>query len=129
MTTFFIPRVVWPDKPVASEPRRYSDLYFNYGDNSFAITPIGDLIRNFGPVGVPVGMFLLGILLRVIYRTFIEDQPAVLWRASLYFMLLTAVSYEGFFAQIVPYIFKIGVTAVVGVILINLLARRFNRAT
>jgi hypothetical protein len=126
-TTFFIPRVVWPDKPLSSEPRRYSDLYFNYGDNSFTITPMGDLLRNYGVIGVPIGMFLLGIILRAIYRTFVEDQPRVLWRATMYFMLLMAVSYESFFASIIPYLFKIGVTAIVGVLLVNVLARRFDR--
>jgi oligosaccharide repeat unit polymerase len=126
-TTFFIPRVVWPDKPVASEPRRYSDLYFNFGESSFVITPMGDLLRNFGVIGVPLGMLLLGIILRAIYRTFIEDQPRILWRATLYFMLLTAVSYESFFGSIIPYLFKIGITAVVGIVMVNLLARQFDR--
>lgn len=126
-TTFFIPRVVWPDKPVASEPRRYSDLYFNYGESSFVITPMGDLLRNFGLLGVPIGMLLLGIILRVIYRALLEDQPRVLWKAALYFMLLTAVSYESFFGSIIPYLFKIGVTAVIGVVFVNLLARQFDK--
>ena len=123
-TTFFIPRVIWPDKPVASEPRRYSDLYFNFGESSFVITPMGDLLRNFGIVGVPIGMLLLGIILRAIYRTLIEDQPRVLWKSSLYFMLLTAVSYESFFGSIIPYLFKIGITALVGVFMVNFMARR-----
>jgi len=127
MTTFFIPRVLWPDKPVASEPRRYSDLYFNFGESSFVITPMGDLLRNFGIVGVPIGMLLLGIILRVIYRALVEDQPRVLWRTTLYFMLLTSVSYESFFGSIVPYLFKIGFTAVVGVLIVNLLAKQFNK--
>ena len=61
---FFIPRPLWVNKPVGSEPRKYADLYFNYGENSFAITPMGDLLRNFGPVGVPLGMMLLGFLLQ-----------------------------------------------------------------
>ena len=87
---------------------------------------MGDLLRNYGVIGVPIGMFLLGLLLRIIYRTFVEDQPAVLWRATLYFMLLMAVNYETFFAAIIPYLFKIGTTAVVGVVIVNLLARRLN---
>jgi hypothetical protein len=125
-TTFFIPRVIWPDKPVASEPRRYSDLYFNFSESSFTITPIGDLLRNFGVIGVALGMLLLGIILRTIYRTLIEDQSRVVWRAVLYFMLLTAVSYESFFGTTVPYLFKIGVTAVLGVFIVNILARQFD---
>ena len=29
LTTFMIPRVIWPDKPVVADPRKYSDLYFD----------------------------------------------------------------------------------------------------
>ena len=42
-------------------------------------------------------------------------------------MLLTAVSYESFFGSIVPYLFKIGVTAVVGVVFVNFLAKQFDK--
>ncbi len=123
LTTFLIPRVIWADKPVASEARKYSELYFNYGENSFAITPIGDLVRNFGVPGVFFGMLLLGMILRGIYRSLIEDQPRVLWRSTLYFMLVTGISYEGFFGSIIPFIFKIGVTAIIGLLLVSFLAK------
>ena len=68
--TAFIPRIVWPDKPIISDARAYSELYFDYGENSFAITPMGDLLRNFGPIGVPLGMALLGFVLRILYTEF-----------------------------------------------------------
>ena len=124
LVTFLIPRVVWPEKPLASEPRKYSELYFDYADNSFAITPMGDLIRNFGVPGVFLGMLVLGVILRMLYRWLVEDQPRVLWRSTLYFMLLTGVSYEGFYGSIIPYIVKIGITVVIGMIVVNFLARR-----
>ncbi len=123
ISTFFIPRVIWNEKPVASEPRKYSDLYFNYGENSFAITPIGDLVRNYGPVGVPIGMFLFGLLLRTMYRALIEDQPKLVWRVTLYFMLLMAISYEGFYGLLIPLLFKIGITSIVGIFIVNLIAK------
>lgn len=126
LMTFLIPRIVWADKPVASEPRQYSDLYFNYSDNSFAITPMADLLRNYGPIGVPIGMLLLGILLRTIYRTLIEDQPLVTWHAVLYFMILTAISYEGFYGGILPYTVKVGITSVIGIALILFLAGKLS---
>lgn len=119
--TFFIPRVIWADKPLASEPRRYSDLYFNYSENSFTITPMGDLLRNFGPVGVPLGMILLGILIRVIYSMLIENQVFSYWRALLYYMLLTSISYESFYASILPYLIKVGVVAVLGILILRFL--------
>lgn len=125
-TTFFIPRVLWPNKPLASEPRRYSDLYFNFGESSFVITPMGDLLRNFGLAGVPIGMLLLGIILRAMYRAFVEDQPRALWRSTLYFMLLMAINYETFFGSIIPYLAKVGTTAVVGLVLVNFITKRID---
>jgi hypothetical protein len=126
LSTFFIPRVLWNDKPVASEPSKYSDLYFNYAENSFAITPIGDLLRNYGPTGVFVGMLVLGIILRFMYRTLVEDQPRMLWRATLYFMLLTAVSYESFYGFVIPYLFKVAAMAITGVLIVHFLAKQLN---
>ena len=125
-TTFFIPRIVWNDKPTASDPKRYSELYFNSSDSSFAITPIGDLVRNFGIPGVPIGMFILGIILRIIYRALVEGQEASIWRLTLYFMLLTSVSYEGFYGLIVPIFFKFGFIAVIGILLVNFIAKRID---
>ncbi|MGD9589707.1 MAG: O-antigen polymerase [Pyrinomonadaceae bacterium] len=123
LSTFFIPRVIWDEKPIASEPRKYSDLYFDFGENSFAITPMADLLRNFGPIGVPIGMFLFGIIIRSIYRTLIEDQPRTFWRVTLFFMLIMAISYEGFYGILIPYLFKVGFTALVGILIVGLVAR------
>lgn len=129
-TTFFIPRIIWKEKPAASDPRKYSDLYFNYGETSFAITPVGDLLRNFGIIGVPIGMFVLGLFLRFFYSALVEGQPASIWRLTMYFMLLTSVSYEGFYGTIIPHFFKVGFTAAVGILLVNFMAKRvFSRTT
>ena len=130
LTTFFIPRVIWPDKPIPSDPLRYSDLYFNYPENAFAITPFADLLRNFGLIGVPIGMFLFGILLRIIYRALIEDQPRIFWRAMLFFMLVISVSYESFYGLLIPYLFKVGFTSIVGILIVMLVAKAMgNRST
>lgn len=123
ISTFFIPRIIWNDKPVASEPRKYSDLYFNYGETSFAITPIGDLLRNYGPIGIPIGMFLFGIVIRFIYRALVENQPRSISRATVYFMLLMAISYEGFYGILIPFLFKVGFTAIIGLLIVGLIAR------
>jgi hypothetical protein len=120
--TFFIPRVVWPEKPVAIEPSKYADLYFNYSENAFTMTPMGDLLRNFGPFGVPLGMCILGIILRIIYSALKENLPFSFWRAALYYMLITAISYEGTFGMLVPLLVKIGFTAIIGILIIRLFA-------
>jgi hypothetical protein len=67
-------------------------------------------------------MFLLGLLLRIIFRSLVEDQPRMVWRATLYFMLLMAVSYEGFYGLLIPYMTKVGVTTIVGLVFVYLIA-------
>jgi len=99
--TAFIPRFVWKDKPLISNARAIGALYFANPYNSYATTPFGDLLRNFGPIGVPVGMAILGILLAVIYEL-VSRQPTTAWRAGLYSALLGCVSYEGFYGSIFP---------------------------
>ena len=119
---FLIPRFVWPEKPVATPPEKYADLYFNFPNNSFTLTPMGDLLRNFGPWGVPFGMIFLGFLLRVIYRAFRENQPFSFARVTLFYMLLSSVSYEGSFGLIIPVLVKLGVISVVGILIVRFFA-------
>ncbi len=126
MTTAMIPRVLWPDRPVASDPRQYSDLYFDFGGTSYAVTPIGDLLRNFGIIGIPIGMFVLGFVLRLMYSTLVEGKAPVVWRLMLYFMLITSVSYEGFYGTIMPVFIKFGVTGMVGIVFVAFLAKRID---
>lgn len=124
--SFLIPRIIWNNKPLASEPRKYASLYFDYPDNSFIITPYGDLLRNFGIWGVFGGMFILGALLRIIYRALIEDQESKLWKATMYFMLLVTISYEAFYGAILPMMVKVFVISSIGLLVVRLLGRRLG---
>lgn len=117
-----VPRVLWPDKPVASDPRAFGELYFGYR-NAFAVTPAADLLRNYGVIGIVIGMAVLGLLLRVLYAALIEDQPAVMWRQAAYVSLLLAVSYEGFFGQIVPLLVRAGAVAAACLVGVELVRR------
>ena len=125
--TSFIPRFVWADKPQTSDARAYSDLYFNYGDNSFAITPFGDLLRNFGPIGVPLGMLILGLYLRLIYSSLIETPNPAIWKKMAYFPLLSLVSFEAFYATIFPSIVRTVFILGISLILVNLMLKRKGR--
>lgn len=126
--TFFVPRVVWPDKPVAIEPSKYADLYFNFSENSFTITPMGDLLRNFGPLGVPFGMIVLGIILSVLYASLIEGRRFAYWRAALFYMIFTnAISFEGVYSLIVPLIVKVGVVAFFGLAIVRFFAGHIKK--
>ena len=126
--TSFVPRFLWTDKPTTSDPRAYSDLYFNYGENSFAITPFGDLLRNFGPIGVPLGMILLGIYLRLLYASLIDTPYPALWKKVAYFPLLTVVSYEAFYATIFPSTVRTVVVLAVSLFLVNLIVKSKRRS-
>jgi hypothetical protein len=126
--TAFIPRFVWPDKPLISDGSSYSDLYFDYGENSFAVTCIGDLLRNFGPLGVPLGMMVLGCLLRFMYASLVEDQPVSLWRSATYYILLSSISYEGFYGVILPSLIRVGFIMVLFLIAMNFIIGRSRAA-
>ncbi|MCY7346018.1 MAG: oligosaccharide repeat unit polymerase [Pyrinomonadaceae bacterium] len=126
--TAFIPRPLWKDKPMGSDPRRLADLYFSFGENSFTVTPMGDLLRNFGPLSIPLGMFFIGFVLSVIYSTLVENQAFSFWRTTLYYILLTSVSYEGFYGTIAPQMAKYGLMAVIGLLFIRAFQGRRNRA-
>jgi hypothetical protein len=127
-TTSLVPRVIWKEKPPSSDPRKFSDLYFNFGENSFAITPFGDLLRNYGIPGVIFGMMLIGIILRFFYRMLVEDKPRSLWRTTLYFMLLTSLSFEAFYGMLIPNFIKVAVVSVFGIVLVNLLINKYGDA-
>ncbi|HEY0566253.1 MAG TPA: hypothetical protein VGC88_11750 [Terriglobales bacterium] len=60
----FVPRVIWPDKPVLDKGRRLS-LAMGAGDaTSTAVTPFGDLYILGGAWAIPAGMFFLGVLIQ-----------------------------------------------------------------
>jgi hypothetical protein len=120
----FIPRLVWADKPPTTDARAYSDLYFNFGENSFSMSPFGDLLRNFGPLGVPIGMLIMGIYMRLIYSLFIDTPNPALWKKVAYFGLLTLISFEAFYATIFPAAIRLTFILAISLPLVNLFARR-----
>lgn len=70
----FIPRVLWPGKPNLDVGRLFAVRFWGQPidvQNSISLMNIGDLLWNFDFVGVLVGMFLFGLLYRVIYDYFL----------------------------------------------------------
>ena len=120
--TSFIPRFIWADKPPTSDARSYSDLYFSFGENSFAISPFADLLRNFGVIGIPLGMLVLGFYLRLIYSLLIETPTPAIWKQTAYYMLLGVVSYESFYALIFPSMVRTLFVLIVGLLILRLFA-------
>lgn len=126
--TSFVPRLVWANKPLIFNSRAYSDLYFNFNGNSYALTPVGDLLRNFGPFGVPIGMFLVGIFLRMVYATLIENQKLTIGRATTYYLFLTSLSYEGFYSTIFIYGWRIFALVCISLVLAEMFLISKRRA-
>jgi hypothetical protein len=124
--SFLIPRFLWQDKLVATDAYKYGDLYFNMGENAFTLTPMGDLLRNFGPIGVPIGMIILGIFLRIIYASLRENQGFSFWRATLFYMLLTTISYEGSFGLLIPYEIKVALVTILGLFIVWVLINKIG---
>jgi len=110
-----------------SDVRSYSDLYFNFNGNSYAQTPVGDLLRNFGVIGVPIGMLIVGIFLRVVYSALIENQTVTIGRATVYYLFLASLSYEGFYSMIFVYGVRILAIGFISLFLAELLLIVKNR--
>lgn len=102
VTTMFIPRAVWSNKPIIGDFRSFGRLYFGIEANAFAVTPMGDLIINFGPLSVPAGMALLGMLLRWLQAFLVEQGTRDATLAALYAVCLLHISFEGFYGTILP---------------------------
>jgi hypothetical protein len=124
--TSLIPRFFWANKPAIFDARAYSDLYFNFNGNSYALTPVGDLLRNFGSIGVPLGMLFVGIFLRFVYVALIENQTVTIGRATAYYLFLVSLSYEGFYGTIFIYGWRIFLIAFISFLFAEflLIARR-----
>jgi hypothetical protein len=121
--TAFIPRFLWPEKPLVSDARTIAEIYFRFPKSSFAMTLFGDLLRNYGPMGIPVGMALLGIFLRILYTVGVEEGQASAWRSAAYFMLLMAVPYESFYSTILPTWIRMALVLFLGGVVVNFLVR------
>jgi hypothetical protein len=128
LATAVVPRAVWRDKPIVGDIRAYGRLFFGLESNAFAVTPMGDLILNFGAWSIPWGMALIGWLLAACYGTLDERHPGVELRAATYAVVLMAVSYEGFYATIVPGALRVVAVAVVALAGAHWLARRRSRS-
>lgn len=91
MVVGFIPRTLWAEKPLVGEfGLWFTRLYFDIPDSisSNGPTIFGDLFRNFGLVGILIGMFFVGAYLRILYGSLIcrgiYSPLAPLFYVSLY---------------------------------------------
>ena len=83
---FWIPRGLWPDKPLSAGYRfgeTYLSSYPEAGHSFFTVSLVGDGYLNFGVVGIIVLMSVLGFSLRLFYDRLVGARPRV-WGVFLY---------------------------------------------
>jgi hypothetical protein len=121
--TAFIPRILWKDKPIVADNYSYNELYFDHGGFGLSLTAMGDLLRNFGPIGVPIGMIVLGFGIRIFYSMLVEGVPFSIWKATVYFIVITKVSYDGFYGEILPIVIRVSAVIFVQFLMLRAVAR------
>ena len=88
----FIPRAVWPGKPILDDGYQFSQQYYGLPAGvytSSAITPAGDLYRHGGWLPVIGGMFLLGCAVRLLDGTLdVRANPHAVFLVLLLFPAL-----------------------------------------
>ncbi len=79
-----IPRAVFKDKPrnVKDLGQRLGFLPEGNEINAFKVHHLGEMYVNFGTLGVVLGMFVLGVLYRVLYQLFFHAGASVVTLAA-----------------------------------------------
>ncbi|TRZ95490.1 hypothetical protein D4R78_03480 [bacterium] len=74
LTTSFLPRFLFPDKPKKIVGQEFGHRYdmLNPDDvvTSYNLPMPVEMYINFGPLGVVIGMFIIGLLVRIVYTLF-----------------------------------------------------------
>lgn len=93
---FWIPRGIWPGKPVSYGlvfPQTYLSSLAESQGSFFSPTLLGDAYLNFGPLGVPLMLFLFGLALGLWYRFLTQRKVStariVVYAASVYWIAIS----------------------------------------
>ena len=79
-----IPRAMFPNKPENNNDFRHRYDFWPKGNdvNGFRLHQSIEMYANFGPLAVPVGMFILGLLYRVVYQLFFHNNATLVSMAA-----------------------------------------------
>ena len=96
-----VPRFLWPTKPQAAWGQefghRYGLLYESDRTTAYNMGQLVEMYANFGVAGVIVGMFLLGLIYRLIYELFgtrPDDEGALLVGVIILVNLLGGIDFD-----------------------------------
>jgi len=96
---FFIPRVLWPDKPSFSMGRDFAEtfrvVHMLDSETRVSVTVPGELYWNFDLPGIVVGMALWGLALRFFYRRYGEGTALDPVRHAIHVVLLVQFVHFG----------------------------------
>lgn len=122
----FVPRALWSDKPASTDPGAISRLYFEYEANAFAVTPMGDVLRDLGPFAVPLLMLLMGAVLRLVHAALVGSPPLAATGVAAFAVLVVRAPmwWEGFYATYLGDLLRAGVVIAASLVFVHLLARR-----
>lgn len=98
----FVPRSVWPGKPILDAGYEVSQQYYEIpGDiyNSVAVTPYGDLYRRGGQGVVIIGMAILGMFVRTV-----DDREGAAFHADPRLMFLPMTLFTALVKQEMDYL-------------------------
>jgi hypothetical protein len=86
----FIPRAVWPSKPLGSLGGWFYSEVYGYGESrtAAAITVPGDFYLNFNWWGLILGLFIYGAILRIVYEAVILGKPTIRAASLLPFLIV-----------------------------------------
>lgn len=111
--TGFIPRALWPGKPIVGDARVFASIYLGTDQTSPASSPMVDLLRNFGVAGIVLGMALLGAATRVVHVALVAGRVPPLWCVVVYYAVLSRLSFEGSYGLLLPDTMRVAFVAVV----------------
>jgi hypothetical protein len=93
----YVPRILWPGKPAVGIGQWITDTYGAGSHLESATGPswIGEFYLNFGVPGVVVGMFVMGMLIRVLHEGLLRSATAPAILAGTVVLLNTAGEIQG----------------------------------
>jgi hypothetical protein len=98
----FVPRFLWPDKPIIDYNaigREIGIIHYDDYETSIGLTFIGGLIMDGGTLGVIIGMFLLGILIKIMWHWLIIRSNENIFAFVIYSIIIYRLIFpEDFYA-------------------------------